>query len=122
MLPSIRKINKYEIKSEDNPYKELNEFMKVQIEELKSQIKDLKTETADYKQSIKKKGSEISKLTTSVFTMKPSCILENKDKIKDEYCILYKKSTETIDGCEISHYPYYACRVQEDSIVGRLAD
>lgn len=118
VLPSIRKNNKYEIKQENNPYQELNMYMKKQIDGMKSEIQECK-------QTIQQKDSEISKLIANVFTMKPSCIMENKDKVKDEYCILYKKTTEspeTIENAEVLHYPYYACRVQEDSITSRLAE
>lgn len=118
VLPSIRKHNKYEIDPKSNPYKELNDVLKIQNDELKFEVNE-------YKQSIKQKDSEISKLTANLFTMKPSCIVENKNKLKDEYCILYKKSTEPheiIENPEILYYPYYACRVQEDSILGRLTE
>lgn len=132
VLPSIRKTNKYEISPENNPYKELNEFMKKQIEKMEFELKDLKSENREIKQTvaqkdkiIENKDSEISKLVANVFTMKPSCVMENKDRVKDEYCIIYKKTTEsseTIENAEILHYPYYACRVQEDSIMGRLVE
>lgn len=130
VLPAIRKNNKYEINSQDNPYKELNDLLRQRNEELKYENMELKNNVKfkdiiieNKEKIVEESVKEISKLTTTIFSLRPTCVMENKNKIKDEYCIFYKKSvSEDTDDFESAHFPYYACRVQDDSIHTRFME
>lgn len=125
VLPSIRKTNKYETTPDQNPMKELNDFLKARVDELKLENKELKDSIAFKDRMLEKNNNDISTLTTNIFNMKPTCILKNTNKLKDEYCLIYKKSPKSpgdIDDAETLLYPYYACRIQDDSVNCRLVE
>jgi len=127
LLP-IRKTNKYEITPEKNPMKELNDFLKLHVDELKKESTELKKSVYVKDKMLEKNNNDINIslyriLTKNIFNMKPTCILENTNKIKNEYCLIYKKFSKPlgdIDDIEILLYPYYACRIQDDSFNCRL--
>lgn len=103
VLPSIRKTGSYVLPtSEDNPYKELNEFLKQQNNELKLEIKQLQLKN--------------DVLTTRLFELKPSCIFPLANELKAEYFVLYRKFR--LDDTSTVNYthPYYVCRVQMESL------
>lgn len=125
VLPSIRKTGKYEITNpEDNPYKELNEYLKKQVEELKMDIKELRKDNKDLKHDNKKLITNINRANEQLFNMRPTCIAPLKNELKDEYMVIYRKYNEQTkddieEDPELLYLPYYATRVQLDSLKDR---
>lgn len=101
VLPSIRKTGKYEIGEKDNPYKELNDFLKLQVEEKDKQLES--------------KETQLSVVMSKLFTMQPNCVPEPSNRLKHEYMVLFRKyDTSNVSEDGIA-FPYYCCRVQENS-------
>lgn len=98
VLPSIRKTGKFELeKPEDNPYKELSNYLKDQLKEKDFQLKGI--------------TSQLSLVTSKLFEMQPTCVPVLKNELKKEYVMIVR--TETVENVK---FPYYVLRRQEASI------
>nr|WIE95437.1 hypothetical protein [Microctonus hyperodae filamentous virus] len=116
VLPSIRRTGHYQIAEENNPYKELNDYLKQQIEQ-----KDATIQARNV--TIEAKDNLMLQMTTKLLTLQESAVLPNAHEIKDEYVVIYRKfdlaRRAEITKLDTLMFPYYGCRVQMDNLLLR---
>ena len=121
VLPSIRRTNKYEINADENPYRELNEFLKNENATLKTENFKLKRREDESQLVNGKLTLADTQLMTSILSMKPTCVPVLVSISKREFLVIIRKEPETSDG-DGHEYPYYGYRVQESGLSSSLSD
>jgi prophage antirepressor-like protein len=99
VLISIRKYNKYETTTEENPYKELNMKLEESLAETKCQLKQ--------------KDEDIKKLNFQLFSLKPNCVMPNQNPLKQEYLIIIDLNIGST---------FYAARIQDVNYDKKIKD
>lgn len=108
VLPSIRKTNRYEVDGANNPYRDMNKYLMERVSTLEN---DMRTSEARHTEE----RDRLMKYVEQVFTMKPTCVPQLENDLKKEFLVIYKKYKGETDD----EFPYYACRVQLDSLERR---
>lgn len=106
VLPSICRTNKYEIDPDDNPYKEMNKYLKEQVKnvEMEKTARQHEIQRTAPQNDLRKSHDKTSKCITQVFKMKPSCVPHLN---KQEYFVLYRKYKPSSNFRLFDPMPYY---------------